>query len=83
LEQLYSLDDLGVGCTARIEALTATGALRRRLLDMGLVEGTRIECLGRSPMGDPSAFLVRGAALVIRRADCRNIWIYEHASGRS
>ena len=52
------------------------GALRRRLLDMGIVEGTRVECLGMSPGGDPKAFLVRGAVLAIRGQDCRDIMIY-------
>ena len=43
---------------------------------MGLVEGTRVECLGMSPGGDPKAFLVRGAVLAIRGQDCRDIMIY-------
>lgn len=56
-----------------VESLNSSGALRRRLLDMGLVEGTRVECLGLSPAGDPRAFLIRGAMLAIRSGDCRDI----------
>ena len=40
---------------------------------LGLVEGTRVECLGLSPAGDPRAFLIRGAMLAIRSGDCRDI----------
>lgn len=52
--------------------------MRRRLLDIGLIENTEVECLGRSPGGDPSAFLIRGAVIAIRSEDCGNILI--HAS---
>ena len=41
--------------------------------ELGLVEGTRVECLGLSPAGDPRAFLIRGAMLAIRSGDCRDI----------
>ena len=61
---------------AIVKSLNSSGALRRRLMDMGIVEGTRVECLGMSPGGDPKAFLVRGAVLAIRGQDCRDIMIY-------
>ena len=57
--------------------LTANGSIRRRLLDIGLVEDTEVECLGKSPLGDPCAYLIRGAVIAIRSEDCRNILIYE------
>ena len=46
--------------------------MHRRLLDIGLVEGTLVECLGESPPGDPRAYLIRGA---IRSRDCRDILV--------
>ena len=49
--------------------------MRRRLLDIGLVENTEVECLGRSPAGDPSAFLIRGAVIALRSADCAQILV--------
>ena len=53
-------------------ALRLEGPLRRRLRDLGLVEGARLQCLGRSPLGDPSAYLICGAAIALRRSDsCR------------
>ena len=65
------------GQRARIKELTANGSIRRRLLDIGLVEDTEVECLGKSPLGDPCAYLIRGAVIAIRSEDCRNILIYE------
>ena len=63
------------GQTAVISALNTTGSMRRRLLDIGLIEGTRVECLGKSPLGDPSAYLIRGAVIALRKDDCKNILI--------
>lgn len=73
METACSLKNLRPGETAAVKSLNSCGALRRRLLDMGLVEGTKVECLGISPGGDPKAFLVRGAMLAIRSGDCRDI----------
>ena len=73
MDTLVSLDNIVPGQRATVSELTATGAMRRRLLDVGLVNDTEVECLGRSPGGDPSAYLVRGAVIAIRREDCRSI----------
>ena len=67
------LGDILPGQTAVISALNTTGSMRRRLLDIGLIEGTRVECLGKSPLGDPSAYLIRGAVIALRKDDCKNI----------
>lgn len=75
MEKDYGLDTLCPGEIAVIKNLNSKGPLRRRLLDMGLVEGTRVECLGMSPGGDPKAFLIRGAVLALRAGDCRDIVI--------
>lgn len=69
------LNDLNPGERATVCALRATGSMRRRLLDIGLIEQTDVECLGRSPGGDPTAFLIRGAVIAIRSCDCRDILI--------
>ena len=47
--------------------------MRRRLLDIGLSDGTEVQCVGRSPMGDPSAYLIRGAVIAIRSNDSRGV----------
>ena len=50
-----------------------TLTLSWRLRDLGLIENTRVVCLGRSPMGDPSAYLIRGTVIALRRCDCCGI----------
>ena len=49
--------------------------MRRRLLDIGLIENTEVTCVGRSHGGDPAAFLIRGAVIALRRADCKKILV--------
>lgn len=68
-----SLHDIKPGERATIRTLLCKGTMRRRLLDIGLIENTEIECLGTSPSGDPSAFLIRGAVIAIRSEDCKNV----------
>lgn len=75
MNQELSLNDVRPGQTAKVKALLSTGSIRRRLMDIGLIENTEVECLGRSPGGDPSAFLIRGAVIAIRSDDCSNIII--------
>ena len=72
---MNSLNDINPGEQAVVNALLSSGRMRRRLLDIGLVENTVIECLGRSPAGDPTAFLIRGAVIAIRSEDCENILV--------
>lgn len=68
-----SLNELNPGQTAVVLELNTKGTIRRRLLDIGLVKDTRVECVGRSPAGDPTAFLIRGAVIAIRSEDLKDI----------
>ena len=61
------LNDIKPGEKARVCCLTSSGSIRRRFLDIGLVEN--------SPLGDPAAYQIRGAVIAIRKADSRNIQI--------
>ena len=67
-----TLEKLRPGQAGTVLALRLEGPLRRRLRNLGMVEGARLQCLGRSPLGDPSAYLICGAAIALRRSDsCR------------
>lgn len=68
-----TLGALREGAYGRITALEARGALRRRLLDFGLIEGTEVRCLRISPAGSPVLYRVRGTMLALRRCDAENI----------
>lgn len=71
-----SLNNMKPGQTARVLALNTKGSMRRRLLDIGLIEDTVVECLGRSPAGDPTAYLIRGAVIAIRSEDGQTVLVH-------
>ncbi len=75
MSNLLCLNDVVPGQRAIVKTLRSTGSMRRRLLDIGLIENTEVECGGRSPSGDPKAFLIRGAVIAIRSEDCQDIMI--------
>jgi len=75
MNNIKSLKDLKQGQTAKVKSLLSTGSIRRRLLDIGLIEGTEVECLQKSPAGDPVAYLIRGAVIALRSEDSSNILI--------
>lgn len=74
-----TLDQLALGESSTVRRLTTEGSMRRRFLDIGLVEGTEIECIGKSPCGDPRAYRIRGAVIAIRARDCKGIFIQKEA----
>ena len=73
MNALICLKDIAVGERALICELNNPPALRRRLRDMGMIEGTTLECIGKSPSGDPSSYLVRGTVIAIRAIDAAEI----------
>ena len=72
MTRIQTLSDLQPGQSATVRSVCAPDGMRR-LRDLGLIEQTRVVCLGRSPMGDPSAYLIRGSVIALRRCDCRAI----------
>ena len=70
-----SLALLSPGESGRVIAILCEGEMRRRLLDIGMIPGTEICCVGRSPFGDPSAYLVRGKLIAIRKEDAKRVVI--------
>ena len=71
--EFVTLDALSVGERAVIDKVNISGGMRRRLYDLGFVGETMVECVGKSPLGDPSAYLVRGAVIALRAADAMHI----------
>lgn len=72
---ICGLNEMKIGDKAVVETLRVHGSMRRRLLDIGLIQGTNVECVGRSPLGDPAAYLIRGAVIAIRETDCRDVLV--------
>lgn len=60
------LTELNPGERAVVTGFKTNCDMRRRLQDIGLIEGTKVECVGKSPMGDPGAFMIRRAVIALR-----------------
>ena len=73
--QIDSLANLQVGERARVASLLSRGSMRRRLQDIGLIEGTEVECVQKSPAGDPVAYRIRGALIALRSEYSSNILV--------
>lgn len=68
-----TLDRLPVNQSLPIAGVDGEPSFRIRLMELGLVSGTRIERVGQAPLGDPLTFRVRGAVLAIRADDARRV----------
>jgi ferrous iron transport protein A len=70
-----TLDQLEPDDQATVVALESRGAQRRRLMDLGLVPGTAVRVHMSSPLGDPTAYEVRGSLIALRRSQARSVRI--------
>lgn len=67
------LASLPVGGRGLIDGVRAGDAIGERLLDLGLVPGTRVVVLRRAPLGDPSVYELRGYQLCLRRSEAERV----------
>lgn len=67
--------DLSPGEKAVVTGICMNTDMRRRLQDMGLIEGTLVECVGISPLGDPCAYLIRRTVIALRREDASQVTV--------
>lgn len=72
---MITLDSLPLNIQGKILKLNCNGDIRRRMLDLGIIPGTIIKPVLKSPFGDPRAFEVRNTLLAIRKEDACNIEI--------
>lgn len=66
---------MACGESGRVICVATGAGMRRRLLDLGLIPGTEVTCLGASPLGDPRTYLVRGKMIAIRARDAGSVVI--------
>lgn len=73
--EIKTLNSLNPGESAIISELETYDGLRRRFRDLGLINGTKIKCIGQSKHKDISAYLVKGAVIAIRQEDAKTVLI--------
>ena len=70
---MYTLRDVKIGKSAKVIKLHGEGALKRRIMDMGITKGVEIKVRKVAPLGDPLEITVRGYELSLRKADAEMI----------
>jgi len=68
-----TLRQVPCGRTVTVKRLTGEGALKRRIMDMGITKGTAVLVKKTAPLGDPVELTVRGYALTVRKAEAEKI----------
>lgn len=68
-----NLSEVRVGDTVEVLKLRGTGAVRRRIMDMGITKGQKVYIRKVAPLGDPMEVTVRNYELSVRKADCEMI----------
>lgn len=71
--QATTLNELRVGESARITGMNVRGGMRRRMQDIGFLEGAEVSCMLRGRAGEPAAFLICGALIALRGEEMKSI----------
>ncbi len=74
-EQEQTLRDVPIGTTVQVMRLVGEGAVRRRIMDMGLTKGARVTVRKVAPLGDPIEVTVRGFELSLRKDEAQNVLV--------
>ena len=72
---MKTLKDVAVGDSAIVKKLSGEGALKRRIMDMGVTKGVEFFVRKVAPFGDPIEVTVRGYELSLRKAEAENILV--------
>lgn len=70
---MKTLKDAKIGETVKVARLNGEGAIRRRIMDMGITKGVEIYIRKVAPLGDPIEITVRGYELSLRKADAEMV----------
>ncbi len=70
---IHSLATLSAGQFCHVDTIELQGLFKHRILDLGIIPGTVVQCVRHSPSGSPIAFQIRGATIAIRKEDAKQI----------
>ena len=74
---MRTLKDAAIGYTVTVKRIHGEGALKRRIMDMGITKGVQVYVRKVAPLGDPMELTLRGYELSLRRDDCELIEVEE------
>lgn len=73
MSKMKRLDEMSPGETGKITALSPCGALRYRMMDMGLIKGVELKVIRLAPSGDPVEVFLKGYSLALRKKEAVNV----------
>lgn len=80
MNNIVSLNKIDTGKNCFVKEILFNNKEKIRLYDLGIIENTSIRVLYRSPFNDPTAYLIRGTVLALRKDDAEKILVYEECS---
>lgn len=73
--KIFSLWQAPIGSLCKVKEINLNKAEKERILDLGMIPGTNVKVLQKSPMGDPTAYLIRGSVIALRSEYTKKITI--------
>lgn len=73
MEDYHTLNKVRLNQEVKIKKIDCNGNIKRRILDLGMIEGTKIKPVFKSPLGDPTAYEVRGTLISLREEESKRI----------
>ena len=77
---MNTLKEVSLNQEVIIKKINCSGNIKRRILDLGMIEGTKIKPVLKSPLGDPTAYEVRGSLISLREEESKSIEIIKNKS---
>lgn len=74
---MFALSSVKPGQTVKVERLSGGGAVRRRIMDMGIIKGATVLVRKVAPLGDPIEVSVRGCELTLRREEAECVEVFD------
>lgn len=73
---MYTLNNIKLNEEVIVNKIDCSENIKRRILDLGIIEGTKVKPVLRSPLGDPTAYEVRGSIISLREEETNKIKVY-------
>ncbi|MCL2860051.1 MAG: ferrous iron transport protein A [Oscillospiraceae bacterium] len=77
MQKYTTLNKLKLNTYAKVIEINCSGSERRRFLDLGIIKGTKIRPIFKSPLGDPTAYEIRKTVIALREEDSEKIKVLE------
>ena len=75
MKEYNTLNEVRLNEEVIIKKINCMGNIKRRILDLGMIEGTKIKPVLKSPLGDPIAYEVRGSLISLREEESKSVEI--------